>query len=228
MTETDEPRLSLKDKAIIAARGALMAVPYVGSSLEHFIVGPLTELRFQRLEQTLSEVTESLGAEKAQAAVNERFATLLESVAPELGRSVSENKRQRFRDLLINAAELPEESDEWEEAALASKLLEEMETPALAILAGIARCEQSTPVTLTSQPVSQVVCGEFDYDNPGEPQHVLPYDWVVVEFWARWLRERHIIHYSSHDARGGFGGVAMADLGRFLVKWTMRDAQAAP
>ncbi|HUT58420.1 MAG TPA: hypothetical protein VNA25_11300 [Phycisphaerae bacterium] len=228
MTEADEPRLSLRDKAIIAAQGALMAVPFVGSSLEHFIFGPLTELRFRRLEQTLSEVTESLGAEKAQAAVNERFATLLESVAPELGRSVSEGKRQRFRDLLINAAELPEESDEWEEAALASKLLQEMETPALAILAGIARCEPSARATLTSQPVSQVVCGEFDYDNPGEPQHVLPYDWVVVEFWARWLRERRIIHYSSHDARGGFGGVAMADLGRFLVKWTMRDAPAAP
>ena len=101
--------------------------------------------------------------------MNEQFTSLLESVAPELSRSLNEGKRQRFRDLLTNAAELPEESDEWEEAALASRLLKQMETPALAILAGIAGCGPSDPVILASQPVSQVFCGEFDYDNPGEP-----------------------------------------------------------
>jgi hypothetical protein len=223
MTASDGPSLSLKDKAIIAAQGTLMAVPYIGSTLEHFICGPLNELRLKRIERTLAEITETLGPEKAKAAINEQFVSLLESIAPELSRSASETKRHRFRDLLTNAAELPDESDGWEEASLASRLLKEMEAPALAIIAGVERCEPSTQVTLSSRPVSQVFCGRLDYDNPGEPQHVLPYEWVVVEFWARWMREKQILNYQSHDARGGFGNVSLAQLGRFLVKWTMRD-----
>jgi hypothetical protein len=223
MAKSNTKLLSFKDKSIIAAQGALMAVPYIGSSLAHFIFGPLTEIRFKRIEDTLSEVVENLGKEGAKSILNERFATLLESIAPELSRTLGEDKRQRFRDLLLNAAKLPEQSSEWEEATLASTLLKQMETPALMVLAAIAACESGAVVTLTSVPVSQVCCGEFDYEDPGEPQKIIPYDWVVVEYWARWLRERRIIHYASHDARGGFGGVAIAELGQFLVKWTMRD-----
>lgn len=206
---------------MIAFQGALMAVPYLGSSLAHFIFGPLTELRIKRIEKTLSEVVENLGEEKASAVANEQFATLLESIGPELSRSSHEDKRQRFRDLLTNAAGLPADSDGWEEARLASELLKDIEAPGLAIIAGIANMKSEDPVVLTSRPVSQVFQGEFDYDHPGKPQYILPYDWVVVEYWARWLREKRIITYSSHDARGGFGGVALPELGRFLVKWTI-------
>ena len=171
----------------------------------------------------MTEVAVQLGEKKAKEAVNEPFTTLLESVIPELSRALNEDKRQRFRDLLTNAAELPEDSKGWEEAQLASTLLKEIGTPGLSILAAIARAEDSDPIVLTSRPVSQVFQGEFDYDHPGEPQQALSYDWVVVEYWARWLREKRIITYSSHDARGGFGGVAIAELGKFLVKWTMRE-----
>ncbi len=224
MSEAGDAKLAAREKAVVAARGALIAVPWVGSALEHFISGPLTELRFKRLEQTLSEVMEELGQERAEAAVHERFALLLESVAPALGRAVTKEKRERFRDLLINAAALSEDSPEWDDAELACKLLGEMETPALAIVASIARCVESNRITLTSRPVPQVFCGNFDYDKPGDPQHVLPYDWVVVEYWARWLKERRIIHYSTRDARGGFGGVALGGLGRFLINWTVHGA----
>ena len=133
MTDTEEPKLSGKDKGLIALQGTLMAVPYLGSSLQHFIFGPLTEMRFQRIEKTLSEVASRLGAEKAGAAVNEHFSTLLESVLPELSRAVDDDKRQRFRDLLTNAGQLPEDSGAWEEAALSARLLNEIETPGLAI-----------------------------------------------------------------------------------------------
>ena len=61
-----------------------------------------------------------------------------------------------------------------------------------------------------------------DYDNPGEPQQVIPYQWPVVEYWARWLRENRLIGYASHDARGGFGDVAVAELGAFLLRWVLR------
>ena len=218
----EEMELNAKDKAVIAFQGTLKAIPYFGSSLEHFIFGPLTELRMRRIEQTLSEIATAVGELKANAISNERFATLLESVAPELCRAVDENKRKRFRDLLINAAALPEDSGDWEEAALASTLLKEIDAPGLAILAAIARCSEGEALVLTSSPVSQVFEGSFDYDDPGEPQHVLQYKWVIVEYWARKLRESNLITYNAYDARGGFGGVALAPLGKFLIQWTVR------
>ena len=159
-----------------------MAVPYIGSSIEHFIFGPLTEIRIQRIEKTLTEVAASLGEKKAKKAVNEPFTTLLESVIPELSRALNEDKRQRFRDLLTNAAELPEDSKEWEEAQLASTLLKEIGTPGLSILAAIARAEDPDPIVLTSQPVSQVFQGEFDYDHPGEPQQI---EHIILMFAQR-------------------------------------------
>jgi hypothetical protein len=199
-----------------------MAVPYLGSTLAHFIFGPLTELRIKRIEKTLNEITEMVGEEKAKTVNNEQFTNLLESLIPNLSRAVDEEKRQRFRDLLANAAELPSESSGWNEAHLASTLLSEIETPGLAILAGLDRFTREERVTLASLPVPQVFQGEFDYENPGEPQYVLPYEWPVVEYWARWLREKRLITYSSHDARGGFAGVALAELGNFLVKWIVK------
>jgi len=221
---SDEPELELskEDKNRIALEGALMAVPYVGSSLVHFITGPLIERRFKRIENTLHEVTTGLGDVKSLAAVNENFANLLETVIPDLSRAVEDEKRQRFRDLLSNAVELPEGSTEWEEAALAAALLRDIGTPGLAILAALSKLDDGETATLTSSPVSQLVRGAFDYDNPGEPQQVIPYQWPVVEYWARWLRENRLIRYASHDARGGFGDVAVAELGTFLLRWVLR------
>ncbi len=222
MAEESDIQLDNKDKALIGFQGALMGVPYLGSSLAHFIFGPLAELRIKRIEKTLSELAEMVGEEKAKTVDNEQFANLLESLIPSLSRAVDEEKRQRFRDLLANAAELSSESTGWDEAHLASTLLSEIETPGLAILAGLHNLATENPVTLTSRPTPQIIQGEFDYDNPREPQYVLPYEWPVVEYWARWLRERRLITYSSHDARGGFGSVALVELGSFLVKWIVK------
>ena len=221
MAERDE--LTAKEGAIVVFQGLLKGVPYLGSSLEHFIFGRLAELRMKRIEKTLAEIAECLGAKKAATAVNEQFTTLLESMTPELGRALAEDKRHRFRDLLTNAAELSEESTEWEEARLASSLLKEVEAPGLAILAALAMSDRSEPCVLTARPVPQVFRGDFNYDSPGQPQQVLPYQWVVIEYWARWLRDKRLITYNSHDARGGFGGVSLAQLGRFLIKWTLRS-----
>ena len=121
-----------------------------------------------------------------------------------------------------NAAELPEGSTEWEEAALAAALLRDIGTPGLAILAALSKLDDGETATLTSSPVSQLVRGAFDYDNPGEPQQVIPYQWPVVEYWARWLRENQLVRWSTHDARGGFGNVGMAELGTFLLRWVLR------
>lgn len=225
----DEPAesLSVKDHAVNACQAMLKGIPYVGSSLEQFLFGSLAELRMRRIERTLSEVAEALGSERANSMCNEDFVTLLESIAPDLSRATHEEKRNRFRDLLTNAAILAPQSAEWAETSLATSLLKEIEAPGLAILAAVGRCSKQTDLTLTSRPLSQVFEGRFDYDNPGDAQHVLPYDCVVVEYWARRLREKNIISYSSHDARGGFGGVGLAPLGRFLIRWTMNAQNSA-
>ncbi len=219
---TEEQKADTKGRVANVVHGVLKGVPYIGPPLEHFIFGSLQEIRMKRIEETLSEIAESLGDSGAESVTNERFVTLLESVAPDLSRSIDEEKRQRFRDLLTNAATLPSETKEWEEAALASTLLREIEAPGLAILAALAQCKKSADITLTSRPVSQVVEGPFDYEEPGEPQHALPYEWVLVEYWARELREKGLIGFGTRDARGGFGRVALTPLGEFLIRWSVR------
>lgn len=217
--------LTIKDHAVNVAQGLLKGVPYVGASLEHFVFGPLQELRMRRIETTLGEVANALGPEGAARLTQERFVTLLESTTPSLSRSTDEAKRACFRDLLRSAGELEQGDPKWSEADLAARLLEELESPALVILAAIARCAapRSNTLTLTSRPTSQVFEGEFNHDNPGGPQHAIPYDWIVVEYWARILKSRQLIWYGSHDARGGFGDVGLAALGDFLIRWTIRE-----
>lgn len=223
MSKSDS-KLELQDHTAIAIQAILKGIPVIGSSLEHFIFGPLAELRARRIETTLSEVAKALQDRGKHSVASEQFVTLLESVSPALSRSTNEDKRQRFRDLLTNAASLPPESPKWEETALASELLKEIESPGLAILAAIASIKNpENQLTLTSRPVSQLCEGEFDHDSPGDPQRPLLYDWVVVEFWARKLKEKRLILYKSHDARGSFGGLSLGSLGEFLIRWTLRE-----
>jgi hypothetical protein len=220
--------LSAKDHAVNAAQALLKGVPYIGASLDQFVFGPLQERRMRRIEATLGEVALALGPDGAMGLVQEQFVNLLEAIAPSLSRATDESKRVRFRDLLKNAGELPPQDPKWDEASLAAELLEELDSPALAILAAISRCNdsRSNKLTLTSRPVSQVFEGAFNYDEPGTPQHVLPYEWIVVEFWAQALKNRQLIWYSSSDVRGGFGGVGLAPRGEFLIRWTLCEPAA--
>ena len=57
--------------------------------------------------------------------------------------------------------------------------------------------------------------------NPGSPQHVLPYEWIVIEYWGRALSTKQPIRYKSHDA--GLGGVSLAPLGEILICWTLTE-----
>ena len=215
--------LTVKDHAVNAARALLKGVPYVGDSLDQFIFGPLQERRMRRIEVTLSEVASALGPQGSMLLVQEQFVNLLEAVAPSLSRTTDEAKRERFRDLLKNAGQLTPNDPKWDEASLAAELLEELDGPALAILAAITRCNDphGGKLTIASRPVAQVFEGDFNYDAPGSPQQLLPYEWIVVEFWARELKSKQLIWYSSMDARGGFGGLRLAPLGDFLIRWTL-------
>jgi hypothetical protein len=217
--------LTPKDYAEIAFQGVLKGIPVVGASLEHFIFGPLAEIRMRRIEGTLTELTEHYGPRQDPALLaKEEFVNLLEDVLVPLSRATNETKRQRFRDLLINAAELPPGAEQWENARLASNLLQSIDAPGLAILAAMARCHRRYPLILTPRPIPQIYEGDkFDYDNPEGPDHPLPYEWTLIEEWARRLRDMRLISFQTQDGRGGFGGAQLAELGLFLVKWAMTD-----
>ena len=53
--------LTARDYAMIGFQAILKAVPIVGASLEHFIFGPLTEIRMQRIPRL------SVNAKKLEA-----------------------------------------------------------------------------------------------------------------------------------------------------------------
>ncbi len=225
MSDDGDPKLDAKQIALIGGEGLLASVPFVGAALSKFTFGVLTELRINRIESTLAEVMETVGEESAKNAVNENFVNLLEKVSPELSRAADEEKRQRFRDLLINAAELPEGSSEWGDAALAAELLREIDSPGLVILAAFAQLDEGETALLTAYPVPQLLRGveprDFDPDNPGEPQHVIPYDWNVVDYWYRRLADLRLVIRGAHG-RDTHERVCLFDLGKFLVKWVLR------
>jgi hypothetical protein len=208
---------------MIGFEAGLMAIPIVGPSFAHYVSASLTELRLKRVEVTLKEVAEMLGSEKAKSVINEKFVNLLENILPDLGRATDEEKRQRFRDLLINAAELAPQSNGWEEAHLAAGLLKKIGTPGLVILSELAKLDKGETATLASRPVPQLARGSsFDYDNPPAPQRRIPFDWQVVDYWTQQLRENGLLLFRSGDARGGFGNIYLTERGWFLVKWTLR------
>jgi len=215
--------LSRRDYLVNTSQAILKGIPYIGGSLEQFIFGPLNELRMRRIESTLQEIAETLQQRGLTPYVdNEYFVNLLEVVVPSLSRSINEDRRHRLRDLLLNAAHTPPNDSNWEEANLAFKLLESIDGPGLAILAGISK-SSSDSVSLVSKPTCQVFDGDFDFKNPQGPHHILPYEWPVIEEWARRLNEMRLIGYGSHDARGGFGHVYIRELGKMLVKWTVSE-----
>jgi len=231
-----EPKLSARDYSANTMEALLKGIPYIGETLRQFIFGPAAERRMRRVERTLAEIGQRLEALGATSAVDsEEFVGLLEISVPKIARAVSEDTRERFRDLLLNAATLPPGSPEWRSAELAEELLSEIDAPGLAILAVLGRCPEAVqpsegPVpntSLVSRPVPQLVVGEFDYANPGEVQRPIGYDWPVVEEWTQRLREKRLLHFHASDARGGFVSIYLTALGQLLVRWALADASPA-
>jgi hypothetical protein len=215
----DKIKLSAADHARNTLMAALQGVPYIGSALSQFIFGPLTELRFKRIEKTLAEVAEAIQHEGAASPFpNEEFVALLEAVMPELARATDEHLRTRYRDLLLKASHLEPGSPLWQDATLCAELLRTIEPPGITVLGALARSPTERN-TLFSKPTSRLFGGEVDLGTPPEQHTPLPYDWLVVEEWVYRLKEKRLIGLSSGDARGGFGGVYLTDLGRFFIEW---------
>lgn len=217
--------LNRKEETVNAVRAILKGIPYLGETLNQFIFGRLDELRFKRFESTLTEIAERLKESRRDHDVDsEQFINLLEAVAPHLVRAIDNEKRERFRDLLLNAATLCRGSAEWEKAKLAGQLLSELEAPALAVLANVAHYTEMHPASIVSLPRAQVVNPDnFLWDSPSLGLLVIDYDWPVVEEWTRRLREKRLIGFGSSDARGDFRGVFLTELGKMLVEWTVGE-----
>jgi len=202
-------------------QGILKGIPYIGASLEHFIFGPLNELRMRRIESTLKEVAEILNQKNYIAYIdNEYFVNLFETVVPSLSRSINEDRRKHFRNLLLNAAKKPLNNSNWDEAKLASELLDDIDSPGLFILAEICRSKSNTVLfDIETNRVVDVGPGADPIKSPRD----LQYAWPMIEEWAKRLKEMNLIEYGRQNSSIGIEGVHLTDLGNLLVRWILSD-----
>jgi len=221
-------QLTTRERNVNVVRALAKLVPGVGEGLDQLVFGPSEERRQKRVEATLNEIVDRLDSIGARPSKAEEYVYLLESTLPTIARATNEDVRERFRDLLVNAATLPEGDGKWAEAQLSEQLLSEIDAPGLAILAQLARYKGPSPAALVSKPVCQIVNEkEFDWANLSTGSHLVGYDWIVIEEWARRLREKRLIHIGSHNsAKGGFGGISLDELGDLLVRWTVSESVA--
>lgn len=224
-----EPGLAIGDIFDAIVRAGLKAIPVFGAAADEVMFGPLEALRRRRLETTLNEVADRVRAfHGIGIRFSEAFANLAESSAPALSRAVQEEKRARFRDLLINAAPLPPDGAAWEETMMVSGLLSQIDAPGLAVVAALSRnpTNRSTVTALPSVRVYDADTSVAEIRERSEElgqYHVIPFAWPIVEEWTHRLREMRLLGYQSSDARGGFGTVYLSDLGFMVVRWTLRQ-----
>jgi hypothetical protein len=228
ITRHTDITLTSEERNANALRALAKLIPAVGDGLDQLVFGPSEERRQKRVESTLQEILARLDALGAQPGKAEEYVNLLERTLPKIARATNEDTRERFRDLLTNAAVLPDGDGKWAEAQLAEQLLSELDAPALGILAQVARYAGPKPMALVSRPVCQIISEkDLDWASPPLGPNPIGYAWTVIEEWARRLREKRLITFSSHNsAFGGFGGVALDELGALLVDWTVSEPAA--
>jgi hypothetical protein len=217
----DDVKLTVGEHSRNLLQACIEGIPYAGGPLSQVLFGPLTEMRFKRIEKTLSEVALALeenGKDSASAMSGEEFVTLLESALPELGRSTNEHQRKRYRDLLLKASQIEPNSELWQDANLCATLLSEIHPPGLVILGALARSAVSQN-TLVSRPEVRLYEGQVDPAQLNGKFVQIPYEWTVIQEWMYRLKEKRLLGIGSADARGGFGGVTLSELGRFFVNW---------
>jgi len=225
------PNLSRNDHLVNASQAIIKGIPYLGGSLEQFIFGPLNKLRMRRMECTLKEIVKILHERNCPIYMeNEYFVNLLESIAPSLSRSLNEERRKCFKNLLLNVAQTQLEDSTWEEAKLASHLLDTIDSPGLAILAAIYMHESDAVYLFQESPPNNLnIISDMQYE------------WTVIKEWAIRLKEMRIIIYEKasdvlEDNNPGpdpstkepydeqeIKIVFLTDLGKLLVRWVISD-----
>jgi hypothetical protein len=209
-------------------RAGLKAIPFFGAAADEAVFGPVEALRQRRFADTLAEVADTVRAiHGLTIGFSEELGNLVEVSAPSLGRAVREEKRTRFRDLLINAAPLPPGDAAWEETLMVSRLLSQIDAPGLAVVVAIAK-NPANRSTVTAQPSVRVYDADTSIPEILErPEglgiyHEIPFAWPLVEEWMYRLGAMRLVGQQTVDARGGFGSVCLRELGLMLVRWATK------
>ncbi len=233
---TNEIALNMTAYAQNVLRAAIKGLPWIGTSLEQLVYGNVDERRWRRMERTLSEVGEEMKRRNIPPdfVLKEDFEQLLRQVASSASESTNEDKRKRFRDLLVNSVTLPEGDPQWESSRLAATYLEQLEGPAFSILAAIAAenafDDSANKVSISRHPEPQVsrLSGQnaSDYDTD-VVYHALGYEWAVVQSWMEKLLELKLISFGTSAGAKGFGQIQLTVKGSFLVRWTISDTDQA-
>lgn len=211
-------------------QGMLIGIPHIGPSLEKIFFGGAQELRWKRLEQTLTEVAEALKERDATNGVEkEEFIEFIEKVGPSISRETAEEKRKWFRDLLRNVAMTPAGDPKMEEARIAAELIKQVNAPGLEILAKLnspVYQHKSVIVSLDRRAAIAILQGESNVMADITP---LSYDLGVVEIAIRQLKSHELITGSSPIVlrkagyttghMTGYGEVQLTNLGRMFVRW---------
>lgn len=238
MVSNQESRLTIKDHTLNAFQASLLAIPVFGASLEKLLFGSLSDLRMRRVEDTLREVGIALQEMRAEVCIggNEDFANLLEVVAPKLGRSISEEKRIAFRNLLLNATQLLPGDVKWTEAELATRLLESVNEVGMSLITSIHSIRSNTRrlhCSIFLMQDEQFVVADhhaeffrtsFDFDRDDHPIARLQFHDAVARFWIEELYRQNLLTYSSCDVLE-YRDVRMTSSAGLLIEWTLGQGE---
>ena len=237
--ENKELVLSNSEYTRNAIRAVVKGLPWIGSSLEQLIYGNIDERRWQRIERTLVELDEQMKKNNIppESIQKEEFGQLLRMIAPNLSESVNEEKRQRFRDLLINAVTIPEGDSDWESARLAAEYINKLEGPGFEILAMLAKGDayEDRFCTVDRDPKPRILSssnrnelnnmlqqvGHVGNINNDKFYYPLKYEWAVVEEWLSRLVELQLIEGRMHHQKHRWVNVLLTAKGSFLVHWVI-------
>jgi hypothetical protein len=227
----------INDKAVIAFKAGLIGIPVIGPSLEKLCFGAVDELRMRRVEATLQKIGEALGRDGRDHKIkdNEDFASFLENVVPKLARATSEDKRVAFRNLLLNATQLPSGDLKWTEADLAIRLLDSVNEVGLSLLSALFSIRQATSQTRQSiflMQDEQLIIPENMADKYREhciedginPILKFSYHDSVAKFWIEELERLKMIRFGLFEVVE-YQHVCLTHRAGLLIEWTLGDGR---
>jgi hypothetical protein len=203
----------------------------VGSVLGAVLGGWAIDRKFDRVIAAMDQFRWDLDEAKASLTEVQRtylrsdqFEELLEVTLRHVSVEPSQEKRNLYGVFLRTLARNP---GEWDEARLTEGLISQIDMPGLVLVTAVAALARGAmkPVTLSSRPSTRVYGADVSISDIIErPEEIaayreVPFSWPVVQEWGHRLREMRVIGYQSTDARGGFGGMYLSDLGFMLAKW---------
>ena len=107
---SDEIKLRPKEKFELVVNAGLQAIPYVGGSLATLYFGYKQEQRFQRVEQTLSEVANELQGYKlprVEEHNSEELMSLIDELTDKIENERIESKRKLYKEYFKNILKTP-------------------------------------------------------------------------------------------------------------------------